>query len=119
MTERLLQISSSPCPVPRHRRIRRHLAAAIATIGFVLVGIAPKSFATVQPSSVSPSAGYDLAGSDGGVLNYGSAGFFGSAGGTHLNKPVVGIAAAPDGLGYWLVASDGGVFTYGSAGFFG
>jgi hypothetical protein len=45
--------------------------------------------------------------------------FAGSAGSIHLNKPVVGVAATPDGTGYWLVASDGGVFTYGSATYFG
>ena len=28
-----------------------------------------------------------------------------------LNKPIVGMAATPDGGGYWLVASDGGVFS--------
>ena len=38
-------------------------------------------------------------------------------GGLHLNKPIVGMAATPDGGGYWLVASDGGVFTYGNASF--
>ena len=32
-----------------------------------------------------------------------------------LNKPVVGMAATPDGGGYWLVASDGGIFSYGDA----
>ena len=31
-------------------------------------------------------------------------------GGSHLNAPIVGVAAAPDGRGSWLVASDGGVF---------
>jgi hypothetical protein len=36
-----------------------------------------------------------------------------------LNKPVVGMAAAPQGGGYWLVASDGGIFSFGSAGFHG
>jgi hypothetical protein len=36
-----------------------------------------------------------------------------------LNKPIVGIAATPDGGGYWLVASDGGVFSYGDAPFYG
>ena len=45
--------------------------------------------------------------------------FSGSAGGTPLNKPAVGMAATPDGGGYWLVASDGGVFSYGDAGFYG
>ena len=37
----------------------------------------------------------------------------------HLNKPIVGMAATPDGGGYWLVASDGGIFSYGDAAFHG
>ena len=41
--------------------------------------------------------------------------FYGSEGGTHLNQPIVGMAATPDGRGYWLVASDGGIFTFGDA----
>ena len=36
-----------------------------------------------------------------------------------LNKPIVGMAATPDGGGYWLVASDGGIFSYGDAQFYG
>ena len=63
--------------------------------------------------------GYWLVASDGGIFNYGDAGFFGSAGGTPLNKPIVGMAPTPDGKGYWLVASDGGVFSYGDATFYG
>ncbi len=47
------------------------------------------------------------------------AGFYGSAGGTPLNAPVVGMADTPSSNGYWLVASDGGIFTYGDARFFG
>ena len=42
-----------------------------------------------------------------------------SAGLARLNKPIVGMAATPDGNGYWLVASDGGIFNYGDAGFYG
>ncbi len=57
--------------------------------------------------------------SDGGIFNYGDAGFFGSRRRPALNKPIVGMAATPDGKGYWLVASDGGIFNYGDAGFFG
>jgi hypothetical protein len=49
----------------------------------------------------------------------GDAGFHGSTGNIHLNQPIVGMAATPDGGGYWLVASDGGVFTFGDAGFHG
>jgi hypothetical protein len=36
-----------------------------------------------------------------------------------LNKPIVGMAATPDGKGYWLVASDGGIFSFGNATFYG
>ena len=68
---------------------------------------------------ISAGTGYQLVASDGGVFNYGSAGFFGSTGGLHLNAPIVGMAPTPDGAGYWLVASDGGIFNYGDAGFFG
>jgi len=57
--------------------------------------------------------------SDGGVFTYGDAAFHGSAGGSPLNQPIVGMAATPTGDGYWLVASDGGIFTYGDATFHG
>ena len=40
-------------------------------------------------------------------------------GGTHLNAPIVGIAATADDKGYWLVGSDGGVFSFGDAAFYG
>ena len=63
--------------------------------------------------------GYWLVASDGGIFNYGDAGFYGSAGSIHLNKPIVGMAPTPDGGGYWLVASDGGIFSYGDATFYG
>ena len=61
--------------------------------------------------------GYWLVASDGGIFNYGDAGFDGSTGAIQLNKPVVGMAATADGKGYWLVASDGGIFNFGDAGF--
>ncbi len=37
----------------------------------------------------------------------------------HLNQPIVGMAATPNGLGYWFVAADGGVFSFGNAHFHG
>jgi hypothetical protein len=43
----------------------------------------------------------------------------GTSGALSLNKPIVGMAATPDGGGYWLVASDGGVFSFGDAQFHG
>ena len=36
-----------------------------------------------------------------------------------LNKPIVAMAARPQGDGYWLVAEDGGVFSFGAAQFHG
>ncbi len=65
------------------------------------------------------TGGYRMAASDGGVFRFGSAAFYGSMGGKHLNAPVVGMTAERDGGGYWLVASDGGVFSFGEAGFHG
>ena len=80
----------------------------------------------VQVSDPSPAGqlganlgGYRLAASDGGVFNFGAFGYYGSEGGAHLNKPVVGVASNPVGPGYWLVASDGGIFNFGTSGFFG
>ncbi|MGH2717497.1 MAG: SpoIID/LytB domain-containing protein [Actinomycetota bacterium] len=67
----------------------------------------------------SATNGYWLVASDGGIFNYGDAHFYGSTGGMHLNQPIVGMAATPDGGGYWLVASDGGIFSYGDAHFYG
>ena len=63
------------------------------------------------------AAGYWLVASDGGIFSYGDAQFYGSTGSIHLNKPIVGMAATPDGKGYYLVASDGGIFNYGDATF--
>jgi hypothetical protein len=63
--------------------------------------------------------GYWLVGADGGIFDFGDAGFFGSMGGTHLNEPIVGLAPTPDGQGYWLVGADGGIFALGDAPFIG
>ena len=60
-----------------------------------------------------------MLGSDGGVFSYANSKFYGSEGAVHLNKPVVGKAATPNGLGYWLVAADGGVFSFGDSRFYG
>ena len=56
---------------------------------------------------------------DGGTFPLGTANYLGSMGGKPLDKPVVGMAATPDGGGYWEVASDGGVFTLGDTQIYG
>jgi hypothetical protein len=95
--------------------------------GIVNVTVVGQDESTPSPVSSASrynyNPGYMLGASDGGIFSFGQiaghAGFFGSAGNIHLNKPIVGMAATPDGGGYWLVASDGGVFAYGDATFYG
>jgi hypothetical protein len=77
---------------------------------------------SVDNSAVIPpvaGSGYWMVASDGGIFSFGSAKFYGSMGGTALNKPIVGMVATPNGQGYWMVASDGGIFSFGSAKFYG
>jgi hypothetical protein len=68
-------------------------------------------------ASSASGHGYWLVASDGGIFNYGDAGFDGSAGSIALAKPIVGMLGTTSGGGYWLVASDGGIFSYGDAAF--
>jgi Tol biopolymer transport system component len=67
---------------------------------------------------VGSGPGYRFVAADGGIFSFGQP-FAGSAGGTKLAKPIVGMAATPSNNGYWLVASDGGIFSYGDAAFHG
>ena len=67
----------------------------------------------------TPTQGYWMVASDGGIFSFGGAGFFGSKGGQPLDKPIVGMSPTPTGQGYWLVASDGGIFSFGDALFYG
>jgi hypothetical protein len=79
------------------------------------VRIDPISNSPVVGIVAAPTGDGDwLVASDGGVFNYGSAAFHGSAGGNTLNSPVVGMAGDAATGGYWLVAADGGVFSYGA-----
>ncbi len=63
--------------------------------------------------------GYWEVASDGGIFSFGTANYYGSMGGKPLDKPIVGMAATPDGSGYWEVASDGGIFAFGDAQYYG
>ncbi|MGQ0823946.1 MAG: L,D-transpeptidase family protein [Actinomycetota bacterium] len=69
---------------------------------------------TVDIAAHPTRDGYWLLGRDGGVFAYG-ADFFGSTGGTALNRPVIAMAPTATGNGYWFVAEDGGVFSFGDA----
>ena len=87
------------------------------------------SSSTLSPDAVpagpAPKGGsvsaYWLVGADGGVFAFGGAPYYGSMGGTRLNRPVVGLApTAPlNWGGYREVATDGGVFAFGNALFYG
>jgi ribosomal protein L24E len=72
-----------------------------------------------KASQTFSGPGYRFVASDGGIFAFGDARFFGSAGGTKLARPIVGMTSTPSNGGYWLVASDGGIFSYGDAKFFG
>ncbi len=69
--------------------------------------------------AADPNGGYWTVNWAGVVTAHGGAPSFGSpaTSNIHLNQPIVGMAATPDGGGYWLVASDGGIFTFGDASF--
>ena len=84
--------------------------ARVLAIALVLSCLLPM-LATAKSSGVAASSE--------GVFTYGDAAFYGSTGDLSLNRPIVGMAATPDGKGYWLVASDGGIFAYGDATFYG
>ncbi len=91
-----------------------------------LSGSRPLNAPIVGMAATPNGGGYWMVAADGGVFDFGNAGFYGSTytdgltglSGAHpLNKPVVGITATPGGHGYWMVAADGGVFNFGSAPF--
>jgi hypothetical protein len=100
-------------------RLRRGVIALVVLVATALTPLLTSSGAAPAAAASSPSPGYWMVASDGGIFNYGGARFFGSTGAIKLNMPIVGMAATPSGNGYWLVASDGGIFSFGDAGFFG
>jgi Arylsulfotransferase (ASST) len=85
---------------------------ALGSNGAVLAS----SNAVNAASGAADTAGYLVADAAGAVSGVGDARFYASSAGlSHLDAPIVGITATPDGQGYWLVGSDGGVFSFGDA----
>jgi hypothetical protein len=96
------------------------LSPTPASVVLKLTWNAPYAPACIaEGQSASNIAGYWMVASDGGIFNYGNAGYYGSTGNIALNKPIVGMAVPVSRGGYWLVASDGGIFAFGYAGFYG
>jgi hypothetical protein len=93
-------------------------ASAFEAVDESSLMISPDSGQARQMAAAAAGVGYRLVASDGGIFSFGSIGYFGSMGGTPLNRPVVGLAPSGPG-GYWEVASDGGMFAFGTAPFFG
>ena len=89
----------------------------VTTPGGTSVDVPADVFTYVRATGADAS--YWMVAADGGIFSYGETQFYGSTGALKLNKPIVGMAATPDGGGYWFVASDGGIFSYGDAHFFG
>ncbi len=63
--------------------------------------------------------GYYLAGSQGGVAQFGDAVWHGDRKNRPLSAPIISITSTLTGAGYWLLGADGGIFSYGNAKFFG
>ncbi len=97
----------------------RRLTLALLVAAAPLLAVLGAVVASSPPAAAANSPAYWLVASDGGIFSFGGAPYYGSTGGTVLNKPVVGMAPTPGGGGYWLVASDGGIFSFGDAQFYG
>jgi hypothetical protein len=104
------------------RGLSRVLIGASVVIGGTALIPRPAreaSAATAVPAAaVTTGAGSGLwtVGRDGGVFSWQQARFYGSTGGTTLDKPIVGMAATPDGGGYYLVTADDTSYSFGNAG---
>ena len=79
------------------------------------VGTGP---ASGPSNAVTPlPSGYWLVASDGGIFAFGDAAFFGSTGGSPLNKPIVGMSVSPDGKATGWRPPTAGSSPFGDAAF--
>ena len=89
------------------------VALSAVALSAVAVATGIRAEAAARPPAAALGPGRNS------VSAFGAAANLGPAQPLHLNEPLVGLAARPDGSGYWLTAADGGIFNYGSASFLG
>ena len=93
----------------QYKSVRKLALAALLVLSVLALGHSEVAAATSTAGQsqtlalAASSPAYDMVASDGGIFSFGDATFYGSMGGTVLNKPIVGMASTPDGKGYWLV----------------
>jgi hypothetical protein len=116
-------VEPSPSPGPSQNLNLLYAVSCVARQSCMAVGDDQDNTAdtslTLAEWAPLLTPGYYTVSAAGGVFSFGGAGFYGSTGSLTLNRPMVGMAATPDGGGYWLVASDGGIFAFGDAPFYG
>ena len=111
--------TSAPAPSPWAATLAVDRVGRVHTVnGGVGTNVAHTQHAVAVARTPTGLGGW-VAAADGSVFSFGDARYFGSMGGHHLNRPIVGMAATPTGKGYWLVATDGGIFAFGDAHFYG
>ena len=95
------------------------IALALLVLLFPTTSATAAEAVPVDFATTSSGAGQWLAYPDGTVRAFGDAQLYGSAAGTTLARPIVGIARTPNNQGYWLVGADGRVFAFGNAKYLG
>jgi hypothetical protein len=91
------------------------------SIGITIAGYNSANAGTIQHYRVANSTGHSLGKRSWPMFHQNPqlTGWVAQAAPGHLNRPIVGMAATPDGGGYWNVATDGGIFSFGDAAFYG
>jgi BclA-like protein len=98
-----------------HSKAASVVVSVLAMGSVVVAGLGSAPAAVGLTAQTTAGGGYWMAGSDGGVFAFGTAHFYGSLAGKHLNAPISEIVPTSDEQGYWLVGRDGAVYPFGDA----